>query len=87
MAEFKVRCDDSLEPRIIDGFCRQYNYQLKVQNPDGSIVDNPISRYQFTTDMICQFVKEVTAAAEANIAIEVAKKAAVDKARAELVFI
>ena len=85
MAEFKLCFNDSLNDRIVSGFCKQYNYQDKIQNPDGSITDNPISRQQFTQNMICQFVKEVTAAAEANVAGDQARKAAVDKARAEIV--
>jgi hypothetical protein len=78
--------DEVVRKRVIIAVCGQYQRPDKVKDKDGLEVDNPTSKTDFTNNILKSFLKEVTAAYEANKAGEVARQAAVAKAKTEVDF-
>lgn len=66
MAKWEITINDDLVPRILNDFATQYNYQEKIQNKDGKIIDNPETKVQFAKKQIIEYVKNVMKAAKAN---------------------
>lgn len=83
MAQISVTIPDELKDRVIDALCGQYGRPETV-NVDGVDVPNPTTKNQFAQNIVKSFIKEVVMAYEANKAGEVARKAALNKAKDEI---
>lgn len=72
--------------RILDGLCYQNAYQDNIPDPEneGQTIPNPESKAVYAKRMVMQYIKNNVIAYEATRDIEVAKKAAIDKASADI---
>lgn len=80
MGVFQVVCDDTLDDSIIDAVCATYNRPEKIV-VDGKQVDNPVSKRDFTNNILCSFVTEVASSYEARVAAETQRVATLTAAK------
>ena len=77
--------DDVFEERIIDSICIHYGRPEKVKQ-DGSDIDNPVSKKEFSENVLKSFIKEIVFAVEGNKAANESRKNAIEKVKLELNF-
>lgn len=78
-----ITFDDALTPRILAAFAAIYGYQEYLDPPTNQ-VPNTETKAQFAKRMLVVYVKDVVRSYESQIAAEVARKDAKDKADSEV---
>lgn len=77
--------DKLTRDRVVEAVTDQYKRPARVL-VDGVEVDNPVSKEDFTNNILKSFLKEVTMANEANKAAEFARQIVIAKVKAEVDF-
>jgi len=68
---------DDKAAQVVDSFCKAYKYQDKIRQADGLLIDNPVTKGQFTKNILISFVKEITRSVAAQDAAEAARQASI----------
>lgn len=81
--------DVEFSQRIIDAFCVMYKRPDRIIDKAGEVIsrnqiDNPVTKEEFTKNIIKSFIKEVVASYEGTLAAESARKIAIDRVKAEV---
>lgn len=84
MKEITIQFDDASYTRAINAFSALGNRPEQV-TVNGQLVDNPVSKEEFMENCFCSHGQEVISAYESRIAAEVARIAAIEKAKSEVV--
>lgn len=80
MWKIEIPLPDDTQTDIVTAFCKIYNYQERVINPETQEeIDNPLSRLDFIQDVVAYYILEVTT----NYILQEARAAAEAAARAE----
>lgn len=76
MAQITITIPDAVATRVIDGFCKRYNYPPTLE--DGT--PNPETKAQFAKRKVLEFIKRAVQEAE----VEDARNAAAEEASASV---
>ena len=67
MAQFKINIPDEKLGNYINAFAVVGKYQAQIQDANGDIVDNPMSKARFAKNMVKSYFREVYVAAQVKI--------------------
>ena len=84
MAKITITIPDDKINAVTNAFCDMFGYQEKIQQEDGTEIDNPISKAQFAKGKINDYIKEVFINSRVN-AIDAQKTAIRETAVADTV--
>jgi hypothetical protein len=84
MATLSITVPDAIVQRVLNGAAYYNGYQDQVQDGNGNLVPNPMTKVQFVKNIIKTYIKNCVTAYEATHAAEVARQAATDSAQADI---
>ena len=78
-----VTWDNDKKLRMLNGFVYQYSYQDEIEDEEGDLIPNPVSKVDFANQQIERFIRENIKAWEANQDAEAARLATIAEVDSE----
>ena len=57
MAKLTITIPDNIKDRVLDALCYSNSYKDEVENVNGEMVPNPVSKVQFAKDLLKTYIK------------------------------
>lgn len=68
----------SKKQEMLDKFCGQYNYQEEIEDENGDMIPNPVTKVQFFNEKVEEFIRQTINAKKHTEARETARDGVVE---------
>jgi|DEB0MinimDraft_6_1074348.scaffolds.fasta_scaffold278467_1 hypothetical protein len=72
-ATLSITIPDNQVNRVQDAFANEYGYQEQVLDENGDLVDNPVTKAQFTKSKVVSYIKNTVRSSEKSEAAKTAE--------------
>ena len=85
MPRITLDIPDAQGSRVANAVANHYDYQPKIENAQGELIDNPENKQQFVKRMLIEHIMNIVAVQEAEAAARDARRQAAQKTASEIV--